>query len=53
MTDHSDEIIRLAMSLIGKRTSPSKAETARKNGKLGGRPVGSTGKKKNAKKGKE
>ena len=52
MTDHSDEIIRLAMSLIGKRTSPSKAETARKNGKLGGRPVG-TGKKKNARKGKE
>ena len=38
MTDHSDEIIRLAMSLIGKRTSPSKAETARENGKKGGRP---------------
>jgi hypothetical protein len=35
-----NELIRRAMSVIGSRTSEVKAATARKNGKLGGRPRG-------------
>ena len=32
------ELIRRAMSELGKRTSKKKADAARKNGKKGGRP---------------
>lgn len=32
------ELIRRAMSELGKRTSKKKAEAARENGKKGGRP---------------
>jgi hypothetical protein len=32
------ETIRLAMSIIGSRTTKKKAATARRNGKKGGRP---------------
>jgi hypothetical protein len=34
------ELIRKAMSVLGKRTSKAKTEAARKNAKLGGRPKG-------------
>lgn len=34
------ELIRKAMSVIGKRTSPTKAASSAANGKLGGRPKG-------------
>ena len=33
-----DEVIRVAMRLLGERTSPKKARASRANGKLGGRP---------------
>jgi hypothetical protein len=36
MTDA--ELIRRAMSALGKRTSPAKREAAKRNGKKGGRP---------------
>ena len=32
------ELLKQAMSLLGKRTSEKKATTARENGKKGGRP---------------
>jgi len=32
------EVIRVAMRLLGERTSAKKARSSRKNGKLGGRP---------------
>lgn len=34
------ELIRKAMSLLGKRKSPAKTEAARKNAKKGGWPKG-------------
>jgi hypothetical protein len=34
------ELIRKAMSVLGKRTSKAKTEAARKNAKLGGWPKG-------------
>jgi len=33
------EVIRVAMRLLGQRTSKRKAKSSRENGKLGGRPV--------------
>jgi len=33
-----DEVIRVAMRLLGERTSAKKARASRANGKLGGRP---------------
>jgi hypothetical protein len=35
---NTKELIRRAMSELGKRTSEKKAEAARENGKKGGRP---------------
>ncbi len=35
-----DELIRTAMSLIGKRRSEAKTAAVRANGKLGGKPKG-------------
>jgi len=32
------EVIKAAMTIIGRRSTPAKAKAARKNGKLGGRP---------------
>jgi hypothetical protein len=32
------EVIRVAMRLLGQRTSKRKAKSSRENGKLGGRP---------------
>jgi len=39
MTDK--EIIKRAMTILGKRKSARKAEASKANGKLGGRPRGS------------
>lgn len=36
-----NELIRQAMSVIGKRTSAAKKVSSRENGKRGGRPAGS------------
>lgn len=38
MTEQDKNIIREAMSLIGRRKTERKAKTARENGKNGGRP---------------
>ncbi len=35
-----NEIVRQAMSIIGKRTSPKKAKSSAANGATGGRPKG-------------
>lgn len=37
---NEDELIRRAMSVIGKRTSAKKAAAVRENGRKGGRPQG-------------
>ena len=42
MSKRDDEkLISEAMKLLGSRRTPAKIKAARKNGKLGGRPVGS------------
>lgn len=35
------ELLKAAMTILAKKTSPAKARAARANGKLGGRPRGS------------
>jgi len=43
-----EEVIRVAMRLLGQRTSKRKAKSSRENGKLGGRPKNERNRKRTA-----